>query len=318
MKIANDITELIGGTPLVKLRGVSERSGATIVGKLESFNPGGSVKDRIGLSMFEAAEKARIISPEATTIVEPTSGNTGIALAMVAAARGYKVLLTMPETMSVERRNLLRAYGAELVLTPGAQGMKGAIAKATELSQEIPGAFMPQQFENPANPEVHRRTTAEEVWNDTDGTVDIFVSGVGTGGTVTGVGQVLKERKPGVKIVVAEPADSPVLSGGEPGPHKIQGMGAGFVPAVLDTGVYEEVVKVTNDQALQFARELASEGVLVGISAGANAFAAYEVGSRPENRGKLIVTVLCDTGERYLSTVLFAEPEPVAEAVVAG
>ena len=318
MKIANDITELIGGTPLVKLRGVSERSGATIVGKLESFNPGGSVKDRIGLSMFEAAEKARIISPEATTIVEPTSGNTGIALAMVAAARGYKVLLTMPETMSVERRNLLRAYGAELVLTPGAQGMKGAIAKATELSQEIPGAFMPQQFENPANPEVHRRTTAEEVWNDTDGTVDIFVSGVGTGGTVTGVGQVLKERKPGVKIVAAEPADSPVLSGGEPGPHKIQGMGAGFVPAVLDTGVYEEVVKVTNDQALQFARELASEGVLVGISAGANAFAAYEVGSRPENRGKLIVTVLCDTGERYLSTVLFAEPEPVAEAVVAG
>ena len=318
MKIANDITELIGGTPLVKLRGVSERSGATIVGKLESFNPGGSVKDRIGLSMFEAAEKARIISPEATTIVEPTSGNTGIALAMVAAARGYKVLLTMPETMSVERRNLLRAYGAELVLTPGAQGMKGAIAKATELSQEIPGAFMPQQFENPANPEVHRRTTAEEVWNDTDGTVDIFVSGVGTGGTVTGVGQVLKERKPGVKIVVAEPADSPVLSGGEPGPHKIQGMGAGFVPAVLDTGVYDEVVKVTNDQALQFARELASEGVLVGISAGANAFAAYEVGSRPENRGKLIVTVLCDTGERYLSTVLFAEPEPVAEAVVAG
>ena len=318
MKIANDITELIGGTPLVKLRGVSERSGATIVGKLESFNPGGSVKDRIGLSMFEAAEKARIISPEATTIVEPTSGNTGIALAMVAAARGYKVLLTMPETLSVERRNLLRAYGAELVLTPGAQGMKGAIAKATELSQEIPGAFMPQQFENPANPEVHRRTTAEEVWNDTDGTVDIFVSGVGTGGTVTGVGQVLKERKPGVKIVAAEPADSPVLSGGEPGPHKIQGMGAGFVPAVLDTGVYEEVVKVTNDQALQFARELASEGVLVGISAGANAFAAYEVGSRPENRGKLIVTVLCDTGERYLSTVLFAEPEPVAEAVVAG
>ena len=318
MKIANDITELIGGTPLVKLRGVSERSGATIVGKLESFNPGGSVKDRIGLSMFDAAERAGVISPKATTIVEPTSGNTGIALAMVAAARGYKVLLTMPETMSVERRNLLRAYGAELVLTPGAQGMKGAIAKATELSQEIPGAFMPQQFENPANPEVHRRTTAEEVWNDTDGTVDIFVSGVGTGGTVTGVGQVLKERKPGVKIVAAEPADSPVLSGGEPGPHKIQGMGAGFVPAVLDTGVYDEVVKVTNDQALQFARELASEGVLVGISAGANAFAAYEVGSRPENRGKLIVTVLCDTGERYLSTVLFAEPEPVAEAVVAG
>ena len=313
MKIANDITELIGGTPLVKLRGVSERSGATIVGKLESFNPGGSVKDRIGLSMFEAAEKARIISPEATTIVEPTSGNTGIALAMVAAARGYKVLLTMPETMSVERRNLLRAYGAELVLTPGAQGMKGAIAKATELSQEIPGAFMPQQFENPANPEVHRRTTAEEVWNDTDGQVDIFVAGVGTGGTVTGVGEVLKQRKPNVYVVAAEPTDSPVLSGGDPGPHKIQGMGAGFVPKILNTDVYDEVVQVTNDQAFGFARELAAEGILVGISAGANAYAAYTVASRPENKGKLVVTVLCDTGERYLSTVLFAEPEPVAE-----
>ena len=318
MKIANDITELIGGTPLVKLRGISERSGATIVGKLESLNPGGSVKDRSGLSRCVAAERAGVIAPATTTIVEPTSGNTGIALAMVAAARGYKVLLTMPETMSIERRNLLRAYGAELVLTPGAQGMKGAIAKAAELSQEIPGAFMPQQFENPANPEVHRRTTAEEVWNDTDGTVDVFVSGVGTGGTVTGVGQVLKERKPGVQVVAAEPADSPVLSGGDPGPHKIQGMGAGFVPAVLDTTVYDEVIKVTNDQALEFARELAAEGVLVGISAGANAYAACVVGSRPENRGKLIVTVLCDTGERYLSTVLFAEPEPVAEAVVAG
>jgi cysteine synthase A len=318
MRIANDITELIGGTPLVKLRGISERSGATIVGKLESFNPGGSVKDRIGLSMFDAAERAGLVSPDGTTIVEPTSGNTGIALAMVAAARGYKVLLTMPETMSIERRNLLRAYGAELVLTPGAQGMKGAIAKATELSQEIPGAFMPQQFENPANSEVHRRTTAEEVWTDTDGTVDVFVAGVGTGGTVTGVGQVLKERKPAVQIVAAEPADSPVLSGGDPGPHKIQGMGAGFVPAVLDTAVYDEVVKVTNDQALEFARELAAEGVLVGISAGANAYAAYVVGSRPENRGKLIVTVMCDTGERYLSTVLFAEPEAGAGAGVAG
>jgi len=314
VKIANDITELIGNTPLVKLRGISEKSGATIVGKLESFNPGGSVKDRIGLSMLNAAEEAGLIDPEKTTIVEPTSGNTGIALAMVAAARGYKVLLTMPETMSIERRNLLRAYGAELVLTPGPQGMKGAIARATELNDQIPGAFMPQQFENAANPEVHRRTTAEEVWNDTDGKVDIFVSGVGTGGTVTGVGEVLKQRKPDVQIVAAEPTDSPVLSGGQPGPHKIQGMGAGFVPKVLNTSVYAEVVQVTNDQAFEYARQLATEGILVGISAGANAYAAYVVGSRPENKGKLVVTVLCDTGERYLSTVLFAEPEPVGEA----
>ena len=309
MKIAGDITELIGGTPLVRLRGLSERSGATIVGKLESFNPGGSVKDRIGLSMFDAAEQAGLISPGETTIVEPTSGNTGIALAMVAAARGYKVLLTMPETMSIERRNLLRAYGAELVLTPGPQGMKGAIARATELGKEIPGAFVPQQFENAANPEVHRRTTAEEVWNDTDGEVDIFVAGVGTGGTVTGVGEVLKQRKPGVYVVAGEPADSPVLSGGDPGPHKLQGIGAGFVPGILNTEVYDEVVQVTVEQALAFARELATEGILVGISAGANAYAAYAVGSRPENKGKLVVTVLCDTGERYLSTVLFAEPE---------
>jgi len=314
VKIAGDITALIGKTPLVKLRGISERSGATIAGKLESFNPGGSVKDRIGLSMFDAAEQAGLISPDKTTIVEPTSGNTGIALAMVAAARGYKVLLTMPETMSVERRNLLRAYGAELVLTPGPQGMKGAIARATELSDQIRGAFMPQQFENAANPEVHRRTTAEEVWNDTDGTVDIFVAGVGTGGTVTGVGEVLKQRKPDVYVVAVEPTDSPVLSGGDPGPHKIQGMGAGFVPKILNTEVYDEVVQVTNDQAFACARELAAEGILVGISAGANAYAAYVVGSRPENKGKLVVTVLCDTGERYLSTALFAEPEPVAEA----
>ena len=313
MRIADDITALIGRTPLVKLRGVSERSGATIVGKLESFNPGGSVKDRIGLSMIDAAEQAGLISPDRTTIVEPTSGNTGIALAMVAAGRGYRVVLTMPETMSVERRSLLRAYGAELVLTPGAAGMKGAIARAEELSQEIEGAFVPQQFENPANPEVHRRTTAEEVWNDTDGKVDIFVAGVGTGGTVTGVGEVLKERKPDVHIVAVEPTDSPVLSGGQPGAHKIQGMGAGFVPKVLNTQIYDEVVQVTNEQAFEAARELASEGILAGISAGANAHAAFVVGSRPENKGKLIVTVMCDTGERYLSTVLFAEPEP-AEA----
>jgi cysteine synthase A len=314
VKIANDITELIGGTPLVKLRGISERSGATIVGKLESFNPGGSVKDRIGLSMLDAAEQAGLIDSDKTTIVEPTSGNTGIALAMVAAARGYKVLLTMPETMSIERRNLLRAYGAELVLTPGPQGMKGAIARAGELTAQISGAFMPQQFENAANPEVHRRTTAEEVWSDTDGKVDVFVAGVGTGGTVTGVGEVLKERKPDVYVVAAEPTDSPVLSGGDPGPHKIQGMGAGFVPKILNTEVYDEVVQVTNDQAFEFARELAAEGILVGISAGANAYAAYVVGSRPENKGKLIVTVMFDTGERYLSTPLFGEPEPVAEA----
>jgi len=314
LNIAGDITELIGGTPLVRLRGLSERSGATIAGKLESFNPGGSVKDRIGLSMLDAAEGAGLIDPATTTIVEPTSGNTGIALAMVAAARGYKVLLTMPETMSIERRNLLRAYGAELVLTPGPQGMKGAIARAGELTAQMPGAFMPQQFENAANPEIHRRTTAEEVWSDTDGKVDIFVAGVGTGGTVTGVGEVLKERKPDVQVVAAEPADSAVLSGGDPGPHKIQGMGAGFVPKILNIEVYDEVVQVTNDQAFEFARELATEGILVGISAGANAYAAYAVGSRPENQGKLIVTVMCDTGERYLSTPLFAAPEPVAEA----
>ncbi len=313
MKIANDITELIGNTPLVKLRGLSERSGATIVGKLESFNPGGSVKDRIGISMFDAAAQAGLISPEKTTIVEPTSGNTGIALAMVAAARGYKVLLTMPETMSIERRNLLRAYGAELVLTPGPQGMKGAIARATELTAQIPGAFMPQQFENAANPEAHRRTTAEEVWNDTDGKVDVFVAGVGTGGTVTGVGEVLKQRKPTVEIVAVEPIHSPVLSGGDPGPHKIQGIGAGFVPKVLNKDIYAEVIQVSNDESFQAARELAGEGVLVGISSGAAAHAAGVVASRPENKGKLVVVVLPDTGERYLSTVLFAEPEPVAE-----
>ena len=314
MKIANDITELIGNTPLVKLRGLSERSGATIVGKLESFNPGGSVKDRIGISMFDAAAQAGLISPEKTTIVEPTSGNTGIALAMVAAARGYKVLLTMPETMSIERRNLLRAYGAELVLTPGPQGMKGAIARATELNAQIPGAFMPQQFENAANPEAHRRTTAEEVWNDTDGKVDVFVAGGGTGGTVTGVGEVLKQRKPTVEIVAVEPIHSPVLNGGDPGPHKIQGIGAGFVPKVLNKDIYAEVIQVSNDESFQAARELAGEGVLVGISSGAAAHAAGVVASRPENKGKLVVVVLPDTGERYLSTVLFAEPETVAEA----
>jgi cysteine synthase A len=310
VRIADNITELIGGTPLVRLRAVSEQTGATIVGKLESFNPGGSVKDRIGLSMIDAAEKAGSIAPGKTTIIEPTSGNTGIALAIVAAARGYDIVLTMPETMSVERRSLLRAYGAKLVLTPGADGMKGAILKAGELLASTPNAFMPQQFENPANPAVHRASTAEEIWADTDGTIDILVAAVGTGGTVTGVGELLMERKPDVQIITAEPADSPVLSGGSPGPHKIQGIGAGFVPKVLNTKVYDEIIKVSNDDALETARRLAAdEGILVGISSGANVWAAAQVAARPENKGKLVVTILCDTGERYLSTVLFAEPE---------
>ena len=311
MKIADNITQLIGNTPLVRLARLSDETGATIVAKLESFNPGGSVKDRIGLSMIEAAEQAGVIAPGVTTIVEPTSGNTGIALALVATARGYKVLLTMPETMSIERRNLLRAYGAELVLTPGSDGMKGAVARATQLASEIPNGFLPQQFENPSNPEIHRRTTAEEVWADTDGQVDVFVSGIGTGGTITGVGEVLRSRKPSVKLIAVEPADSPVLSGGKPGPHKIQGIGAGFVPKVLNTEVYDEIVKVTNDQALETARDLArKDGMLVGISSGAATFAAITVARRPENKGKLVVVLLPDTGERYLSTVLFAEPAP--------
>ena len=310
MTYAENIAELIGGTPLVKLQALSADSGATILGKLESFNPGGSVKDRIGLSMIDAAEKAGLIVPGKTTLIEPTSGNTGISLARVAAARGYRLILTMPDTMTLERRSLLKAYGAELVLTPGAKGMSGAIAAAKELLAEHPGAFMPQQFENPANPEVHRLTTAEEVWKDTDGKIDIFVAAVGTGGTVTGVGEILKQRKPDVKVYAVEPAASPVLSGGQPGPHKIQGTGAGFVPKVLNTAIYDEVIKVSNEDALDSARKLAtSEGILVGISAGANAWAAWDVARRPENRGKLVVTVLCDTGERYLSSVLFAEPE---------
>jgi len=316
MTYAENISDLIGNTPLVKLQALSEDSGATILGKLESFNPGGSVKDRIGLSMIDAAEKAGTITPGRTTLIEPTSGNTGIALAMVAAARGYRLILTMPDTMTLERRALLKAYGAELVLTPGAKGMPGAIAAAGELLAEHPGAFMPQQFENPANPAIHRQTTAEEVWRDTDGKIDIFLAAVGTGGTVTGVGEILKARKPSVKIYAAEPSASPVLSGGRPGPHKIQGTGAGFVPKVLNTDIYDEVITVGNDEAIETARRLArDEGILVGISAGANAWAAWHVGKRPENQGKLIVTVLCDTGERYLSSVLFAEPEPqVADA----
>ena len=308
MNRASSITELIGRTPLVRLNRISDESGAEVLGKLESFNPGGSVKDRIGLAMIEAAERDGHIAPGRTTLIEPTSGNTGIALAMVAAARGYDMVLTMPDTMSIERRTILKAFGARLVLTPGADGMRGAVARALELAAESDDAFVPQQFENAANPEVHRLTTAEEIWADTGGEVDAFVAGVGTGGTLTGVGAVLKERRPGVLVVAVEPADSPVLSGGAPGPHKIQGIGAGFVPKVLDTDVYDEIVKVSAEEAFAAARDLArQEGVLVGISAGANVWAAGQVARRPEFKGKVVVTVLCDTGERYLSTPLFAD-----------
>jgi cysteine synthase A len=308
MNRAGSITELIGRTPLVRLNRISDESGAEVLGKLESFNPGGSVKDRIGLAMIEAAEREGRIAPGRTTIIEPTSGNTGIALAMVAAARGYAMVLTMPDTMSVERRTILKAFGARLVLTPGADGMRGAVARALELAAEGDDAFVPQQFENPANPEIHRLTTAEEIWADTGGEVDAFVAGVGTGGTLTGVGEVLKERRPDVLVVAVEPADSPVLSGGAPGPHRIQGIGAGFVPKVLDTDVYDEIVKVSADDAFTAARDLArQEGVLVGISAGANVWAAGQVARRPELQGKVVLTVLCDTGERYLSTPLFGD-----------
>ncbi|MDA8261383.1 MAG: cysteine synthase A [Actinomycetota bacterium] len=307
MKIADDVTQLIGGTPLVKLNKVTEGAGATVAAKLEFFNPAHSVKDRIGLAMIEAAEKAGLIGPE-TIIVEPTSGNTGIALAMVCAARGYRCMLTMPETMSNERRMLLRAYGAELILTPGAQGMAGAIAKAEELVASDKRYFMPQQFENPANPEVHRRTTAEEIWTDTDGQVDIVVAGVGTGGTVSGVGAVLKERKPSVQIIAVEPAGSPVLSGGEKGPHPIQGLGAGFIPKNYSPEVVDEVITVENEDAFATARRAArEEGLLVGISSGAAISAAVRVAKRPENKGKLIVVIIPSFGERYLSTALYAD-----------
>ena len=307
MKIADDVTQLIGGTPLVKLNKVTEGAGATVAAKLEFFNPAHSVKDRIGLAMIEAAEKAGLIGPE-TIIVEPTSGNTGIALAMVCAARGYRCMLTMPETMSNERRMLLRAYGAELILTPGAQGRAGAIAKAEELVASDKRYFMPQQFENPANPEVHRRTTAEEIWTDTDGQVDIVVAGVGTGGTVSGVGAVLKERKPSVQIIAVEPAGSPVLSGGEKGPHPIQGLGAGFIPKNYSPEVVDEVITVENEDAFATARRAArEEGLLVGISSGAAISAAVRVAKRPENKGKLIVVIIPSFGERYLSTALYAD-----------
>lgn len=306
MKIAEDITKLIGNTPLVRINRLSEGLAATIVAKVESFNPAGSVKDRIALSMIETAEQEGKITPNKTVIIEPTSGNTGIGLALVCAVKGYRLILTMPETMSLERRMLLKAYGAELVLTPGTLGMQGAIDKAKELAQEMPDTFIPLQFSNPANPAIHRATTAEEIWRDTDGQVDIVVFGVGTGGTLTGVGEVLKQRKPSVKVVAVEPAKSPVLSGGQPSPHKIQGIGAGFVPDVLNRGVIDEIIKVEDEDAIETSRQLAlKEGILSGISCGAAMYAALGVGKRPENAGKLIVTLLPDSGERYLSTALF-------------
>jgi cysteine synthase A len=305
MKIANDVSQLIGNTPLVRLSRLSEGLPGTVLAKMESMNPGASVKDRIGLSMIEAAEKDGRLGPD-KVILEPTSGNTGIALSFIAAARGHQAVLVMPDTMSVERRKLLAAFGAELVLTPGAEGMPGAIRKAQEMAAADPKYFVPQQFENPANPAAHRATTAEEIWADTDGAVDILVAGVGTGGTITGVSQVLKERKPGFKSIAVEPVDSPVLSGGAPGPHKIQGIGAGFTPAILETDLIDEIIQVTHEDSGATSRRLArEEGILGGISAGANVFAALQVAARPENQDKMIVTIMCDTGERYLSTWLW-------------
>ncbi len=307
-RIYSSITDTIGDTPLVRLDKIAKDKGvvANILAKLEFFNPIASVKDRIGVAMIESLETQGKISPGKTVLIEPTSGNTGIALAFAAAAKGYRLILTMPETMSVERRKMLALLGAELVLTEGAKGMKGAIAKAEELAASLPDAVIPQQFENPANPEIHRKTTAEEIWNDTDGNVDIFVAGIGTGGTITGVGQVLKSRKPDIRVVAVEPTDSPILSGGTPGPHKIQGIGAGFAPKILDTSIYDEVVTVSNDDAFQQARLVARlEGVPVGISSGAALTAAIEVGRRPENAGKNIVVIIPSFAERYLSTALF-------------
>ena len=307
MRIANDVTELVGNTPLVRLRRLTEGAGAGVVAKLEFYNPAHSVKDRIGVAMIDAAEKAGKIKAD-TIILEPTSGNTGIALAFVCAARGYKLALTMPDTMSKERRLLLRAYGAELILTPGSEGMPGAIRKAEELAAADSRYFIPQQFKNPANPEIHRQTTAEEIWRDTDGKADILVAGVGTGGTITGVGEVIRARKPSFKCIAVEPAASPVLSGGPKGPHPIQGIGAGFVPDVLNTGIYDEIIQVKNEDAFSTARRAArEEGLLVGISSGAAIWAAVEVAHRQENAGKLIVVIVPSFGERYLSTPLFAD-----------
>jgi cysteine synthase A len=308
MNIYKNVLETIGKTPLIQISKLTQGADATLLAKLEAKNPGGSVKDRICLSMISEAEKQGIIKPGAT-LVEPTSGNTGIGLAMVAAVKGYKLILTMPETMSVERRNLLKAYGAQLILTPGPDGMGGAIRKAEELAKDTPNSFVPQQFKNLANPKIHRETTGPEIWEDTDGKVDIVVAGVGTGGTITGIAQFIKSQKPEFKAVAVEPAASPVLSGGQKGPHKIQGIGAGFKPEVLKLDLVDEIFKVTDDQALQTARQLAQkEGLLVGISSGAAAYAAIEIAKRPENKSKIIVVILPDTGERYLSTVLFQEP----------
>jgi len=307
MRIFDSITETIGNTPLIRLHKLGAGMPGQIVGKAEFFNPLGSVKDRIGLSMIEAAERAGRLKPK-TTIIEPTSGNTGIALAFVCAAKGYRLILTMPETMSVERRQIVEALGAEVVLTPGSEGMKGAVARAKALAEEIGDAFIPLQFDNPANPEIHRRTTAEEIWRDTDGQADMIVAGVGTGGTITGVAQIFKQRKPEFRAIAVEPKDSPVLSGGSPGPHRIQGIGAGFVPSVLDVSLLDEIIQVSFEDALVTARRLArEEGILAGISAGANVWAALQVAARSENAGKLIVTILPDTGERYLSTNLFKD-----------
>jgi cysteine synthase A len=306
VRVYDDVTSLVGNTPLVRLNRITDGAGATVLAKLEFYNPANSVKDRIGVSMIEAAERSGELKPGGT-IVEATSGNTGIALAMVGAARGYRVVLTMPETMSRERRALLRAFGAELVLTPGSGGMSGAVEKAEEIGRER-GAVLVRQFANPANVEVHRRTTAEEIWDDTDGSVDVVVAGIGTGGTITGVGQVLKERKPSVRMVAVEPAESPILTGGQPGPHKIQGLGANFVPEILDTSIYDEVIDVDADDAVRWARRAAAEeGLLVGLSSGAALKAAIDVAQRPENEGKTVVVVIPSFGERYLSTVLYSD-----------